>query len=150
MALRAPSLLNSGIGPEKELLAKLMVRRVGICMRASMSIEPERSKSVRWRLEMMLLKQMTPTHLEEQGFWLGTQEERDLGLMKDCLSLRRAWFSLAENEVEGRERRVERVRRRRGRRERRRRTAAIAEPESYCGWVEMDRCSSERMRLFPE
>ena len=47
MDLRAPSLLNSGMGPEKELLTRLMLRRVGICMRASTSILPESPMSVR-------------------------------------------------------------------------------------------------------
>jgi len=42
-----PSLLNSGIGPEKELLMKLRVLRPRISARASTSIGPERPKSER-------------------------------------------------------------------------------------------------------
>ena len=123
--LRAPSWLKGGIGPEKELLTKLMERRVGIWVRALTSMAPERERSTRWRLLMMLLKQMTPSHLEEQGFWLGTQEERATGLENDFLRLRRASFSEREREEKGKRRR------------RRRRTAAIAVPEIL--WVFRER-----------
>ncbi|WVZ09596.1 hypothetical protein V8G54_014126 [Vigna mungo] len=111
------------MGPEKLLLLKLMERREGIWERASMSMVPERERSVRWRLLMTLLTQMTPTQREEQGFWSGTQEGRVWGSEKDFFRLRRAWLS---------ERGWEGGRRERRRRKKNRRTAAIAVPEILC------------------
>ena len=84
---------------------KLIERRVGIWVRASTSMVPERERSARWRLLTMLLKQMTPSHREEQGLWLGTQEERATGLENDFLRLRRASFSEREKEEKGKRRR---------------------------------------------
>ena len=55
----APSLLNPGIGPENELLAKVIVLSLGSSRGASISIVIERPKSERWRPVM--------TNLSSQG-----------------------------------------------------------------------------------
>lgn len=106
-----PSLLNSGIGPEKELLMKLRVLRPRISARALTSIGPERPKSERWRPVMTPLKQTTPSHVPEQGETLGIHEERERSeLTRDCLRRRRDWVSV-EEESEKRKKRKRRRRR---------------------------------------
>lgn len=88
--LIVPSLLKLGISPEKELLTKLRVRRPRISARASTSIAPERLRSERWRPVMMLLKQITPTHVPEHGDTFGIHEDSDESeFVRDCFSLRR-------------------------------------------------------------
>lgn len=89
----------------------------------------------------MFLMQITPTHLEVQGFWFGTQEDRDWELVKDCLSLRRASLLEMEMEKEGGRKEREKRRRKKKRRKGKERTAAIAEPEKLGSRIEMDRCS---------
>lgn len=85
-----PSLLNSGIGPENELLTKLSVLRPRISARALMSIVPERPRSERWRPVITLLKQTTPDHVPEHGETFGIHEAKFLSeFVRDCFSLRR-------------------------------------------------------------
>lgn len=112
-----PIRLKSGIGPEKELLTRVMVRRVGISSKASTSIVPERSISARWRPVKTPSLHMTPAHasLLLHGEVFGTQELRAPVLESDCLRLRRASDSGMERERGDRRRR------------RRRRTAAAVD-----------------------
>lgn len=141
---KAPSRWKSGIGPEKELLMKLIVRRPRSWCKALTSIFPERPKPVRWRPVMAPSKQMTPNHLAEQGEELAgrvTQEVKASAWVNDCLSLRRASVSeTAERERRGRRKKM---RRKRGR------TAAIAEPEMG-GQVrrERSRCSQRIILMY--
>lgn len=83
-------------------------------------------------------KQMTPSHLAEQGEEFGSHDLNVFTLVKDFLSLRRASTSDKEREGGGRKQRR--------RRRKRRRTAAIADPEMRQVPVQTRRCS-ERLLL---
>lgn len=90
-----PSLLKFGMGPEKELLMKLRVRRLRISTRASTSIEPERPRSERCKPVMVLSKQTTPSHVPEHGEMFGIHEERERSeLVRDFLRWRRESVSV--------------------------------------------------------
>lgn len=112
--------LKSGIGPEKELLTKVMVRSVGISSKASTFILPERPIWGRWRPVKTPSLHMTPAQgsLLLQGEVFGTQELRAPVFERDFLRLMRASDSGMERERGERDKR-------RGRR-RRRRTATAA------------------------
>ncbi|KAF2304140.1 hypothetical protein GH714_028016 [Hevea brasiliensis] len=121
----APSLLNLGIGPEKELFTKLMVLRPRSCCNASISIVPERPKSERWRPVTKPSKQMAPTHLLIHGLDPETQSFKASARVKEFLNLRRASSSDKENE------RLQSESATRKRRTRKR-TTVISKPEMGC------------------